>query len=86
MLEVFLTEEQKKLREEVRDFVKSIPRQLLLDMDADKVRYPKEFLIEALGRPQGLGGLSGRKAQELSRVAPTLKGGKGHLPIEPGDV
>ncbi len=47
MLEVFLTEEQKKLREEVRDFVKSIPRQLLLDMDADKVRFPKEFLIEA---------------------------------------
>jgi hypothetical protein len=47
MLEVFLTEEQKKLREEVRDFVKSIPRQLLIDMDADKVRFPKEFLIEA---------------------------------------
>ncbi len=47
MLEVFLTEEQKKLREEVRDFVKSIPRQLLLDMDADKVRFPKEFLVEA---------------------------------------
>ena len=47
MLEVFLTEEQKKLRDEVRDFVKSIPRQLLLDMDADKVRFPKEFLIEA---------------------------------------
>ena len=47
MLEVFLSEEQKKLREEVRDFVKSIPRQLLLDMDADKVRFPKEFLVEA---------------------------------------
>ena len=47
MLEVFLTEEQKKLREEVRDFVKSIPRQLLIDMDADKVRFPKEFLVEA---------------------------------------
>jgi len=47
MLEVFLTEEQKKLREEVRDFVKSIPRQLLTDMDADKVRFPKEFLVEA---------------------------------------
>lgn len=47
MLEVFLTEEQKKLREELRDFVKSIPRQLLLDMDDDKVRFPKEFLVEA---------------------------------------
>jgi len=54
MLEVFMTEERKKLREEVRDCVKSIPRQLLLDMDADKVRFPKEFLVEA-GRRNLLG-------------------------------
>jgi len=54
MLEVFLTEEQRKLREEVREFVKSIPRQLLLDMDADRVRFPREFLVEA-GRRNLLG-------------------------------
>jgi len=54
MLEVFMTEERKRLREEVRSFVKSIPRQLLLDMDADKVRFPKEFLVEA-GRRNLLG-------------------------------
>jgi alkylation response protein AidB-like acyl-CoA dehydrogenase len=35
------------LRERTRDFVASIPRQLLLDMDADKVHYPKEYLEEA---------------------------------------
>ncbi len=35
------------LRERTQDFVASIPRQLLLDMDADKVRYPKEFLEQA---------------------------------------
>ncbi len=35
------------LRDKVQDFVASVPRQLLLDMDADKVRYPKEFLEEA---------------------------------------
>ena len=54
MFEVFMTEEQKRLREEVRGLVKSMPRQLLLDMDADKVRYPKEFLVEA-GRRNLLG-------------------------------
>lgn len=44
MIEALLTEQQKKLKEEVREFVKKIPRQLLLDMDADKVRYPKEYV------------------------------------------
>ena len=47
MLEVFLTEEQKKFKSEVQDFVKSIPRQLILDMDADKVEFPYEFVREA---------------------------------------
>jgi len=54
MHDVLMTEEQKRLRDEVRDFVKSVPRQLLTDMDADKVRYPKEFLVEA-GRRNLLG-------------------------------
>ncbi len=47
MLEVFLTEEQKKFKLEVQDFVKSVPRQLILDMDADKVKFPYEFVREA---------------------------------------
>ena len=47
MLEVFLTEEQKKFKREVQGFVKSIPRQLILDMDADKVKFPYEFVREA---------------------------------------
>lgn len=50
MFEPLLTEEQKKLREEVRDFVRWVPKQLLLDMDADKIRYPKEYIIEAARR------------------------------------
>ena len=44
MIEAMLTESQKTLRSEVRELVKSVPRQLILDMDADKVRYPREFL------------------------------------------
>ena len=47
MLEVFLTEERKKFRQEVQDLVKSIPRQLILDMDADKIEFPYEFVREA---------------------------------------
>jgi len=43
------------LRDRTRDFAASIPRKLLLDMDADVVRYPKDYLAEA-GR-RGLLGL-----------------------------
>jgi acyl-CoA dehydrogenase len=54
MFDVLLTEDQKKLRQEVRDFVKSVPKQLILDMDADKVIYPKEYL-EELGKRNLIG-------------------------------
>jgi len=50
MLDAILTGEQRKLRDEVRDFVKGVPRQLILDMDADKVRYPREYVAEAARR------------------------------------
>lgn len=47
MFDYLLNEEQKKLRDETRDFVKSIPRKMILDMDADIIQFPKEFLQEA---------------------------------------
>jgi acyl-CoA dehydrogenase len=50
MLEAILTPQQKKLRDEMRDFVRSVPRQLILDMDADRVRYPREYVEEAARR------------------------------------
>ncbi len=55
MIESLLTEQQKRLRDKVRAFVKGVPRQLLLDMDADRVQYPREFVEEAARR--GLLGL-----------------------------
>ncbi|MCY3414589.1 MAG: acyl-CoA/acyl-ACP dehydrogenase [Candidatus Heimdallarchaeota archaeon] len=55
MYDFLLTEEQKQLKYKARKYVKSIPRQLLLDMDADKVQYPTEF-ITGLAE-QGLLGL-----------------------------
>jgi alkylation response protein AidB-like acyl-CoA dehydrogenase len=55
MLDAVLTEEQKKLRDEMRVFVRDdVPRQLILDMDAERVTYPRQFL-EAAARRRLLG-------------------------------
>jgi butyryl-CoA dehydrogenase len=54
MFDYMLTPEQLKIRDEIRDLVKWVPRQMILDMDADKIRFPKEFLSEA-GRRNLLG-------------------------------
>ena len=50
MFDAILTPEQKALRDEVRAFVKGVPRQLILHMDADRVRYPREYVEEAAQR------------------------------------
>jgi alkylation response protein AidB-like acyl-CoA dehydrogenase len=47
MFDFVMTEEQKKLRDEVRDFIRWVPRRLVLDMDKDLIKFPKEFLQEA---------------------------------------
>ena len=54
MFEAMLTDEQRALRDEVREFVRIVPRQLILDMDADRVKYPRDFVREA-GRRNLLG-------------------------------
>jgi alkylation response protein AidB-like acyl-CoA dehydrogenase len=55
MQDVLLTEEQKKLQDEVRTFVRDdVPRQLIMDMDAERVHYPRQFL-EAAARRRLLG-------------------------------
>jgi len=46
-----MTAEQKSLRDEVRAFVKEdVDKQLLRDMDEDKIRYPREYLQKAAAR------------------------------------
>jgi alkylation response protein AidB-like acyl-CoA dehydrogenase len=47
MFDFLLTDEQRALREEVRELVRWVPRQMVLDMDQDKIRFPTEFLREA---------------------------------------
>ena len=52
--DAMLTDTERLLKEEVADFVASIPQELLVAMDADEVQYPQEFLQEA-GRRNLLG-------------------------------
>ena len=54
MYDFLLTDEQRRIRDEARDFVKWVPRQTILDMDTDAIKFPKEFLQEA-GRRNLLG-------------------------------
>lgn len=55
VFDALMTPEQKNLRDEVGDFVRNeVPRSLLIDMDADKVRYPREY-VEKLAKRNLLG-------------------------------
>ncbi len=51
MFDFMLTEEQKDLREKVRIFVKNdVPQQLIVDMDQERVHYPREYIEKAAAR------------------------------------
>lgn len=54
MFDFLMTPEQLALRDEAREMAKWVPRQYILDMDADKIKFPKEFLQEC-GRRNLLG-------------------------------
>jgi alkylation response protein AidB-like acyl-CoA dehydrogenase len=54
MFDFLLSDAQKSYREELRELVRWVPRQLVLDMAEDRVRFPREFLEEA-GRRNLLG-------------------------------
>lgn len=47
MFDFMMSKAQLALRDEIRDLVKWVPRQMILDMDADKLIFPREFLAEA---------------------------------------
>jgi alkylation response protein AidB-like acyl-CoA dehydrogenase len=55
-MDCLLAEPQRRLRDEVRDFARrQVPRQLVLDMDAGRVTYPRSFVESVATR--GLLGL-----------------------------
>jgi len=47
MFDHLLSDKAIALRAEARDLVKWVPREMILDMDKDRIRFPKEFLKEA---------------------------------------
>ncbi len=51
MIEALLTETSRKLREEVRAFVREdVPKDLILAMDGERIHYPREYLERAAAR------------------------------------
>ncbi len=47
MFDFLLSPQALEFRQEIVDLVKWVPRQMILDMDQDKIQFPKEFLKEA---------------------------------------
>ncbi len=45
--DVILSQKDRAIKERSIEFVKGVPRAMLLDMDAEKISYPKEFLTLA---------------------------------------
>ncbi|MCD6498641.1 MAG: acyl-CoA/acyl-ACP dehydrogenase [Deltaproteobacteria bacterium] len=75
MYEHILTDEEKQVVEEARDFVRSIPSDLLKKMDAEETDYPRSFVEEAARRnllglrfDRRWGGRSGRWALEAAVI------------------
>lgn len=54
MFDFLYDEKQLKLRDEARAFTKWVPKEMILDMDAEKIQFPHEYLKEA-GRRNLLG-------------------------------
>lgn len=54
MFDFLLSPEALSFRDEIRDLVKWVPREMILEMDQDKIQFPKAFLREA-GRRNLLG-------------------------------
>jgi butyryl-CoA dehydrogenase len=54
MFEFLMTPDQVKMRDEARELVNGLPREYILDVHADRIKYPREFLAEC-GRRNLLG-------------------------------
>jgi alkylation response protein AidB-like acyl-CoA dehydrogenase len=47
MFDFIMTEEQKGLRDEARAFTNWVPKEMIMDMDAEKIQFPHDYLKEA---------------------------------------
>lgn len=73
MFDHLLSKEALAFREEIRDLVRWVPREMILDMDRERIRFPKQFLREA-GRRNLLGCRYPRRwgGRELDWVATAM--------------
>jgi alkylation response protein AidB-like acyl-CoA dehydrogenase len=73
MFDYLLDKETIAFRNEIREFVKTIPRQMILDMDNEKIQFPKDFL-KAAAQKKLLGCRYPKKwgGRELNWVASTV--------------
>ncbi|MBF0104115.1 MAG: acyl-CoA/acyl-ACP dehydrogenase [Deltaproteobacteria bacterium] len=46
-LDTLYSEQTIKIKDTVKDFVSAVPKKLLLDMDAERINYPRDYLEEA---------------------------------------
>ncbi|MBF0378747.1 MAG: acyl-CoA/acyl-ACP dehydrogenase [Desulfamplus sp.] len=47
MFDFIMTEKQRSLRDEVRQFTKWVPKEMILDMDRENIQFPHQYLKEA---------------------------------------
>ncbi len=47
MFDFLMTDEQKKLRDEAREFTRWVPKEMILAMDREEIQFPHEYLQEA---------------------------------------
>ena len=40
MFDFLMSEDQRSLRDEARDFTRWVPKEMILDMDAEKINFP----------------------------------------------
>ena len=70
MFEALLTDEQRALRDQAREFVRSVPRQLILDMDADRLPCLRKARTWFRNQRHAQGKRSGRLLLRKERPRP----------------
>ncbi|MDG7011717.1 MAG: acyl-CoA/acyl-ACP dehydrogenase [Nitrososphaerota archaeon] len=75
MEDLLLTEEERKVKYEVRNIVKDVPPELIRDIESEKVKFPREFLdlvagagIVGLRYPKKYGGRDASWVADMSAV------------------
>ena len=86
MFDHLLSKQALDFREEIRDLVRWVPREMILAMDQEQITFPKEFLQEA-GRRNLMGCRYPKKwggREMATELRPVPRRGRGCNPLRPG--